>query len=611
MRYGTELFHFFNFLAHPLRRCFDTPEKSPKNEEIESAIRNRGTVGSHKFWRESGSKFILRSLNPWMFSGHTLRRKHYYTSDRRKALLYFDVDCHLAYQTEADAIAARTLIEQEMTAFFGVCPLFLGSDRGENGYLKVDLSGATPQKANEVFDALQKAIRLLFAKHGVMADFEIKGTITWMDEQGTLHAGRYGKLPMCSPAWDYRWHLSLVRARTVSLRELEAFVAKVRGEITEEDVRRHEEARHRAFLTHYLPVAKDQMWRLREEFGNVYEEQLATYRGRQWIARSWVGEEGVSKFWPDYQPETLEDRTSLDMDLSVAGVEEASVAPVDPKLRPQDVADLVHEPDSFLRQREALLSFARLLKRVPTLDEALEYIRVNGLYTGAWKNPSRRSRVRSILKFIARTFDARKCSRRPDGEASVNIGKFDSWAQKKFPKGFVGGTRKKVLTEDLEVVEVQQNIKVSPEYLSVFMAVVEYALLLNKNEDGSLPHERAKQLWTWLYQKRLVALKFDDRKWAVCREEMVKYGVIVITDRDYSTGKAMRWAVGVYFPLLGLWKAKKQPSLLGPGCWRQLGCAGVSTERGQHNSLLRQQSFSRVVLALLAHSRPPPTVDTG
>jgi hypothetical protein len=165
-----ELFDFFNLLAHPLRRCFDMPAKSPRNEEIESAIKNRGTEGSHTFMRDNGSRFVLRPLNSWMFKGHTLRRKHYYTSDRRKALLYFDVDCHLPSQTKADAQAARKLIEQEMTAFLGVCPLFLGSERGENGYLKVALDGTSPEMANEVFDQLEAAIRLLFAKHGIMAE---------------------------------------------------------------------------------------------------------------------------------------------------------------------------------------------------------------------------------------------------------------------------------------------------------------------------------------------------------------------------------------------------------------------------------------------------------
>jgi hypothetical protein len=49
----------------------------------------------------------------------------------------------------------------------------------------------------------------------------------------------------------------------------------------------------------------------------------------------------------------------------------------------------------------------------------------------------------------------------------------------------------------------------------------------------------------------------------VCRDELEKYRIIRITDRDYHTGKAMRWAVDIYFPGLGLWKGKKQRGLGG------------------------------------------------
>lgn len=82
-----EVHNFIRMVAHPYRRCFDTPQKSPKNEEIESAIRNKGQKGSCTFKRENG-KFILNPLTQWMCYGHNLRRKHYYTSDNRIALLY-------------------------------------------------------------------------------------------------------------------------------------------------------------------------------------------------------------------------------------------------------------------------------------------------------------------------------------------------------------------------------------------------------------------------------------------------------------------------------------------------------------------------------------------
>ena len=298
-----EVHNFVRLVAHPYRRCFDRPAKSPMNAEVESAIKNKGTPGCCTFMREEG-KFIVRPLTDWMFFGNNLRRKHYYTSDSRIALLYHDIDCHLAYQTQADADAARSLIERETAAHLGVSPLFLQSDRGENGYLKVDLAGVDPQKANEVFDEYQEAIQLLFAKHGIMADFEIKGTVTWIDGEGKLHAGRYGKLPMCASRWDYRWHRSLVTARKVTISQIEAFIQKVKAEVSDEDIARHEEAKHRAFVKHYLPVGKEQEWRLIAKMNHgIFEDSLVSYKRQTWIARSLFDDATIKKLWPDYEPD--------------------------------------------------------------------------------------------------------------------------------------------------------------------------------------------------------------------------------------------------------------------------------------------------------------------
>ena len=130
----------------------------------------------------------------------------------------------------------------------------------------------------------------------------------------------------------------------------------------------------------------------------------------------------------------------------------------------------------------------------------------------------------------------------------------------------------------------------------------EFALVIDRNQDGSLPHHRAESVWEALSAKGLVAVPFCARKWAVCREEMVKHGVVLITDRDYHHGKAMRWAVGPYFPFLGLWKAKKQPSLIGPGTLP----GEKEKQKEEPNTWLRKQPAWKTTIAGLALSRPPP-----
>lgn len=149
------------------------------------------------------------------------------------------------------------------------------------------------------------------------------------------------------------------------------------------------------------------------------------------------------------------------------------------------------EPDSFKRQNKALLRYARYLKRVPTHDEAMRLLHDHHLYSGSWEQnlARRRIRVRDILNFIARTFDASKCA-----NGHVNVGKYDEWAKKKFPDGLNGG-KTKYMDEYGNVIEVSQNIHVSTKFIAVFMAVVEFALMIDKNQDNSVPHDRCKDLW--------------------------------------------------------------------------------------------------------------------
>jgi hypothetical protein len=269
-----------------------------------------------------------------------------------------------------------------------------------------------------------------------------------------------------------------------------------------------------------------------------------------------------------------------------------------------DLADLRGEPDSFKRQKEALFRLARHLKRVPTLPEALQFIKDERLFSGSWEEnqEKRKARVKSILKFIARTFDASKCAK-----GSVNVGKYDAWAARKFPNGLIGAKRKG-LTEEGEVVEAGHGLQVSSQFIAIFVAVCEFALRIDTNEDGTLPHNRAQGIWKALYARGLVTEQFCARKWAVCREALVKYGIIQITNRQYGPGKAMEWAVGTYFPGLRLWKAPKRRSLLGPGVLVSARGKRRKQATRKLNTWLRQQPGRTGVFYRWRLSRPPPVL---
>jgi hypothetical protein len=254
------------------------------------------------------------------------------------------------------------------------------------------------------------------------------------------------------------------------------------------------------------------------------------------------------------------------------------------------------EPDSFKRQKEALFRYARYLKRVPTLEEGMQLLHDHRLYSGPWNKhlTRRRIRVRAILRFIARTFDPAKCAK-----GSVSIGKYDAWAARKFPTGLMGKNRRS-LTEEGEIID-GRGVHIRSAFIAVFLAVCEFALLIDKNQDDSLPHNRAKEIWDALFAKGLVAVPFCARKWAVCREEMIRYGIIRITDRNYGPGRAMRWDLGRYFPFVGLWKGTKVRARL---------CGKRKEKRRRHNTLLRKQSIRVKLNARLMPARPPPVLES-
>jgi hypothetical protein len=105
-----------------------------------------------------------------------------------------------------------------------------------------------------------------------------------------------------------------------------------------------------------------------------------------------------------------------------------------------------------------------------------------------------------------------------------------------------------------------------------------------------------------LTAKGLVRVRFSDRKWAACRDELDSYEIVKVVDRNYGPDKAMRWELGKFSPGSGTWKTVKEPSLLGPGVLRDE--RRITTE--QHNTLLSQQSGGTASERLEMPARPPP-----
>ena len=595
--------------------AFDHSSHSPRTTEIIHAILNRGKPGACTFFREEGYKYILPVLHPRHFQkAIECRHKIYYVSYGSLVLLYFDIDLHHEWQTEEDGQEAKRLLSDLLCRFFGQDVLFWSnSSRGVNGYLKVDLLGMPPERASALFARLQNALQLFLAHYENLADFEIKGKLGFMSRDGEYNWGQYGKLPIHAPGWNFHKLEEFKSKPLVSIHSLPGLCQTIENQVAPEML-----AKWNGFKKSKGDELKwDGNWFL---VAPAMEEVLLKKHGEGWRFR-FMCQGNSEETWMDkiyYRKGQVPEAMTQDEFREAKMKAKATILPAsgavhlpEPALHRElpvkastlplkiniKLVDLESEPDSFVRQKEALFRYARYLKRVPTQDEGLEYLHDQNLFTGTWdENEARReARVRDILKWIANTFDASKCA-----NGSVNVGKYDAWAAKKFPIGLIGGKRKYV-TEEGEIIEVNRNIHVSTKFIAVFMAVAEFTLLINKNQDDTLPHDRAEELWKTLYAKGLIPVKFNAKKWAVCRDELERHGIIRIIDRHYHTGKAMKWELGIYFPGLGLWKGKKLASL--PVSIRR---KRRRTREQEHNTWLRQQPIESTVLHVWTLPRPPP-----
>ena len=92
------------------------------------------------------------------------------------------------------------------------------------------------------------------------------------------------------------------------------------------------------------------------------------------------------------------------------------------ELPPQD------SEDAFRRNLEDLRPFVRAFysqeRRFPTTEEALEWLKANGRYSGEWEdNFNRRAkRVEQILQFTERTFNPDMLAKGENPSVSLDVG---------------------------------------------------------------------------------------------------------------------------------------------------------------------------------------------
>lgn len=262
--------------------------------------------------------------------------------------------------------------------------------------------------------------------------------------------------------------------------------------------------------------------------------------------------------------------------------------------------DIRDEPDALKRQHTVLSEYCRRMGRVVSVTEALDYIKANGFYTPPWDNQARADRVKSILEFIAQTFDPEKCKSSGEAKPQIKVGKYDNWARQH--SGEFRTPARLGVDEYGRRRIVRAAVRVDHRDFSEFLSVFEFCAVIDPNEDDSIPEKRAQAVWPGQYRP------WNPMRWRLCRDVLERKGVIKVTDRNWGPQKAMRYAPGDGFDRLhAWWKREKKPSMFDAVPLEGFLCE-QNLDRAVHNSyeIRGDQDSSHFWSSSLLLIRPPP-----
>ena len=534
----------------------------------------RYKAGERNLFYQHGDPF-----QPWHFVNGIFAAQHveqqiygqavfFYTSGQERfAIGYLDLDAHCRFQT--DAPAAKDLVTKAVGDGYA---FWRDSNRGLNGYLKLAHEGQVDE-CNALLARLQTALGHYLRSQQILTDFEVKGGINTKEKNAHL-----AKLPFCTFApcigrdsWNYTMLRQFEECPILPLSYLTRLVQQLEKEVDLPRAMAWDEHVRTLKLAEQAEAEKVISAFSRVDFAGVPCRVLFVQPERyvlrplgpvpQCLAHK------VYQVGDDCRIHVTAAELRSGLPDAAIPVALPTICPPATEAKPEPAQAVLHipkinlantdEPDSYKRQQNALLVYARRIKRLPTLAEALKFIQDNKLYTGAWpENDGRRkSRVRHILKHMAKTFDASKCN-----QGQVEVEKYRTWAKKAFPERIPLYTTS--VDEFLNCHSYRRGYA-NHEDIAIYLAVFEFCLDQGQLlQDKGIPHGRIFGLWKKLYQAGKVKRSVNDLKIEVIRETLVSREVIQITDRNYSPVKhvSMKYEYGKFFPGKNLYREQKTSS---------------------------------------------------
>jgi len=201
------------------------------------------------------------------------------------------------------------------------------------------------------------------------------------------------------------------------------------------------------------------------------------------------------------------------------------------------------DPSAFNRNWHALLPFTRQFykvnKTLPSVDDALHFLKEHGLYSGDWSDNEkhRRNRVSDILNKIEETFDPSLLKSHQKVTLDRGIRR---WCRRHFPNGIIGKQRR---INEMDMTSMIKDISVPSQFVEHAVGVIAFCLN-DPLENDALPVNRIRAIWNLVQD----APNWNQKYFQVVRRHLEKNSIVDIYDKDHKPGKSWRWKKGANFP---------------------------------------------------------------
>ena len=241
------------------------------------------------------------------------------------------------------------------------------------------------------------------------------------------------------------------------------------------------------------------------------------------------------------------------------------------------------EGDAFARNQNDLAPFVRSFykkhRTLPKLEDALNHLHDNKLFSGDWSDNEngRAKRVHQVLASLAENFDPKLLKTGDKKPVELSVEKFSWWVRNHFYKGMTANVVNLQGFDPVTMTAPVQRVSVPASFIETFLSVADFCLNQDPLKNKAVPTNRFKKIWPMVKGGD----SWNQTYYQVVRDGLNRMGVLNIFDRHHDNNKAWRWEAGKNFPAQS-WREHQQKL-----SERLKGCSlGVSYEEFINNTII-------------------------